>query len=64
MTISDLIFFEKKDGSYNNSEYARFIRNHVIANNSKEYNITEKIQLAAKKWNQKNKKRKISDISK
>lgn len=63
MTISDLIFFQRKDGSYNNSEYATFIRNHVVANNSKKYNITEKIQLAAKEWKQKNKKRKFLDIS-
>jgi len=62
MTIADLIFFQRNDGTYNNSEYASFIRNHVIANNSKGYNISEKIQLAAKEWKRKNKKRKFDDL--
>ena len=57
MAISDLIFFEN-----NNTEYANFIRNHVISNNQKGYNITEKIQLAAIEWKRKNKKRKFEDL--
>lgn len=61
MTISDLIFFQRNDGTYNNSEYATFIADHVVANNKIGYNITEKIQLAAIEWKRKNKKRKFED---